>query len=152
SVRHRATKPRSPPACNAKVASSGCLMVLPLPSFDIPAELGAPVGDVRTNGGLGAIELLRDLLGGESFDIAQHEGGAFPGAEEAEAVFQVIPLFGPEENLLGVLGLRVAFRGVIDVAKGGASVAAEKVDGGIRGDSRQPMSCFLLFLELFLVL
>src|SRR5204863_7412030 len=89
SVLQRAKKPRSPPACNANVAWFGCF-ILPLPSFDIPAELGAPVGDMRSDGGLGAVHLPGDLFRRQTFDVPQHESRPFAGAEEAQTVFQVV--------------------------------------------------------------
>ncbi len=125
-------------------------MVLPLPSFDVPAELVAPIRDMRADGGLGAAQLFRYFLGRHVLDIPEDERGALPGTEKAQAVFQVIPLFGPEENLFGRLG--VAFGRLVDLAETGAPTAAEEVDRRICGDSRQPMGGLLFVFELFLML
>ena len=46
----------------------------------------------------------------------------------------------------------MAFGSLVDFAEGGAAAAAEEIDGGIGGDSRQPVRRFLFVLELFLML
>src|SRR5437764_9943411 len=148
SVLQRAKKPRSPPACNANVAWFGCFIFLPLPSFDIPAELGAPVRDMRPDCRLRAVHLPSDFFRRQTFDVPQHESRPFAGAEEAQTIFQVVPLFGPDENLFGTFV--VAFGGLVNLAEGGAPVAPEEIDGRIRGDSGQPVSGLLLVFELVL--
>ena len=46
----------------------------------------------------------------------------------------------------------MAFGSLVDFAKRGAAAAAQKIDGRIGGDPRQPMGRFLFVLELVLVL
>ena len=46
----------------------------------------------------------------------------------------------------------MAFGRLVDLAKSGTAVAAQKIDGRVCGDSRQPVSRFLFVFELFLVL
>ena len=75
---------------------------------------------------------------------------SFAGAEKAQTIFQILAMFRAKQNLLGAF--RVAFGRLIEFTKCRPAAAAHKVDGRIRGDSRHPVSGFLLVFELFLVL
>src|ERR1017187_9718337 len=149
-VRQRANGPRSSPVCNANVARFGCFIFLPLSIFHIPAELDAGIRNVRPHRGLGAIQPLGHFFRRQAFYIAQHKRGPFPGSEKAQTVFQVIPLLGPKQDLLGTF--RAAYRRFFDFAKRDAAAAAQEIDRRIGGDPRQPMRGLLLVLDLVLAL
>src|SRR5215467_5167583 len=124
-------------------------MCLPLPSFDVTAELGTAVGNVRSNGSFGAVELSGHFFGGESFHVAQQERGPLARAQKAQAVFQVVPLFGPQEQLFRAL--RMTLRSLVELAER-PPAPPQEIDRRIGGDPRQPVRGLLIVFELFLVL
>src|SRR5262249_21589092 len=150
-VRQRANMPRSPPASSASVARAGCFIFLPLPSFDIPAKLGARVRDVRPHRRFRAIEPPGHFLGRQSFDIAEHQRGPLARTQQPQPVLEIVSLFGPEERLFGTF--RTALLEVVfHLAVVHPIIAAQKIDRGVRSNTRQPMCRFLVVLNLVLVL
>ena len=132
----------------------GCVSVIAFFPFHIPAEFGARIGYVRpdrvafwNSSNAGPL-----LPAGKAFHIAQHQRSA----TRSRALSRRKPSSryarcSPRSTASG-LSPSLCVR-IFNLARIGLfQVAAQKIDGGVRGDPGKPVGGFLLVLQLILPL
>src|SRR5687767_8603716 len=104
--------------------------------LDVTAKLDSRVGNVRAHSRLRAVQPSRDFLRGQTFHVAEQNRLALAGSQQTETVLQIRLTLGSKQNLLRTLR-RTSGRlaQIVDIADADPPVAAQKIDGRIRGDA-----------------
>ena len=97
--------------------------------------------------------MLGDQLGRQFLDIAKQQGSSFAVRKNRQTFFQISPVLGAEQRLLGRFGrLTQRFDKAVDLAEIYFAVTAQKIDGRVARDAREPVRRLVQFLELILPL